>query len=116
MITKYTREQEAELYDKYKQCETADERDVVVEQAIKKFNKTKKSIVAKLSKMDIYISRTKISKVTGTKPETKEQIVDKIETAMLLQGQLDGLSKAPKLVLMKILSKIKFTQDIKPRF
>ena len=101
-IQKHSKEQERELHDVYKECETQDEREDVVERYVLKWNKEKRSIIAKLSKMGIYKSRAKISKVTGATPETKMQLVARIETMLGKQG-LDGLDKAPKLTLLKIL-------------
>lgn len=112
-VIKYTKEQERELYDKYKECTTADERDVVIEAFEKQHNKTKRSITAKLSSMDIYVPKTKISKVTGIEPETKKQVVEKIEKLLNAPSQLASLEKASKLTLMKLLGIILELSEIK---
>ena len=101
-VQKYTEEQERELYDTYADAKTDEDRDLVVEQFINKYGKSKRSIIAKLSKMGIYVSKVKVSKVTGAKPETKEQLVKRIEEHLGIGG-LDGLDKAPKLTLLKLL-------------
>lgn len=101
-IVKYTKEQERELYDSYKECENQEDRERVIEAFASKHNKLKRSVIAKLSKMDIYVTALKISKVTGNIPETKQQLVDRIEKHLGIQG-LDGLDKAPKLTLLKLL-------------
>jgi hypothetical protein len=64
----------------------------------------RRSIIAKLSKAGVYVVPTRISKVTGDVPETKVQLVKKIEEKLGIDD-LYGLDKAPKLTLLKILSR-----------
>ena len=105
MAIKYTEEQETVLFEKYSMATTAEERDEVVERLATEWSKPKRSIIAKLSKMGIYISKMRQSKVTGSKPETKEQMVAKIEHRFgVNDGDFMGLEKAPKLVLTKLLN------------
>ena len=102
---KYTEKQEMELFEAYGNAETQELRDNVVERLANEWQKPKRSIIAKLSKMGIYVSKARISKVTGNKPETKEQLVAKIESRFGAEdGSFMGLEKAPKLVLTKLLS------------
>ena len=101
-VQKYTEEQEKELYNKYSQATDDEQRDAVIEAFGLKHNKTKRSIIAKLSKAGIYISKIKVSKVTGAMPETKKQLVAKIEKKLGIEN-LEGLDKAPKLTLLKLL-------------
>lgn len=104
---KYTPEMEAMIKADYLACETDDEREEVIQEYMDKWDKTKRMIVAKLSRMDIYSPRPKLSKVTGEKPATKEQIVRRIERQMnKSRGEFEGLEKAPKLVLQAILEKV----------
>jgi len=106
-MIKYTNEQEEEMFDSYSKANTPDERDVIVLHLVAKFGKPKRSIIAKLSKMGIYISKANISKVTGNKPETKEQLVAKIEDRFGVEdGAWIGLEKAPKLVLVGLLKNL----------
>jgi len=79
-MIKYTEEQEKELFTAYSSANEAEQREAIVVAFATKWQKPKRSIIAKLSKMGIYISKAKISKVTGNKPETKEQLVRKIES------------------------------------
>jgi len=103
-MIKYTPEQEKELFDSYMKANTVEERDELVVAFATKWQKPNRSIIAKLSKMGIYISKAKISKVTGNKPETKEQLVRKIETRFgVSDEEFMGLEKAPKLVLVALL-------------
>lgn len=93
----YTEAQEAELLaagviDNAKALEFAD-----------KFGKDVRSIRAKAVRMGIYKAAEKVSK-TGGKIESKEKIVEDI--AELVGKNLDGLEKAPKLVLQILRSKL----------
>ena len=68
-----------------------------------KFGKDVRSIRAKAVRMGIYKAKEKVSK-TGGKVESKEQIVADI--AAIVGKNLDGLEKAPKLVLQTLRSKL----------
>lgn len=68
-----------------------------------KFGKDVRSIRAKAVRMGIYKAKEKVSK-TGGKIESKEQIVADISA--LVGKSLDGLEKAPKLVLQTLRSKL----------
>jgi len=63
-------------------------------------NKPKKSIISKLSKDGLYLTRGYVTKL-GETPVTKLQIVRSVEDA--LDIKLPGLDKAPKATL-KVLS------------
>ena len=101
-VQKYSKEQEGEMYDCYKEATTDDEREAVVEMFVLKYKKQKRSIIAKLSKMGIYKSKIKLSKITGRKAETKESMVKRLEE-MYDWPECVGLDKAPKLTLQKML-------------
>jgi hypothetical protein len=68
-----------------------------------KFGKDVRSIRAKAVRMGIYKSAEKVSK-TGGKVESKDAIVADI--AALVGKNLEGLEKAPKLVLQTLRSKL----------
>ena len=68
-----------------------------------KFGKDVRSIRAKAVRMGIYKAKEKVSK-TGGKVESKEQIVADI--AAIVGKNLDGLEKAPKLVLQTLRAKL----------
>ena len=98
---KYTPEQETELSEAYVATEDKKE---IVEKFAAKWQKSPRSIIAKLSKMGIYVSAKRISKVSGDKPKTKEQIVADLEVKFnVVAGDFSGLEKAPKLVLIRLL-------------
>ena len=68
-----------------------------------KFGKDVRSIRAKAVRMGIYKAAEKVSK-TGGKIESKEQIA--LDIAKLVGKNMDGLEKAPKLVLQIIREKL----------
>ena len=68
-----------------------------------KFGKDVRSIRAKAVRMGIYKAAEKVSK-TGGKIESKEQIAADISA--IVGKSLDGLEKAPKLVLQILRSKL----------
>ena len=68
-----------------------------------RFGKDVRSIRAKAVRMGIYKAAEKVSK-TGGKIESKEAIVSDI--AALVGKNLDGLEKAPKLVLQILREKL----------
>lgn len=104
---KYTKEQEEELLEGYPACETDDERDDFMLKFQAKHDKSSRSLIAKLSKMGIYVIKPKLSKVTNEKAETKEQMVGKITRKLgFKDGELEGLDKTPKLVLVKVLKRL----------
>ena len=93
----YSEAQEAEMLaagiiDNAKAMEFAD-----------KFGKDVRSIRAKAVRMGIYKAAEKKSK-SGGKVESKEQIVADI--AAIVQRNMEGLEKAPKLVLQTLRSKL----------
>lgn len=68
-----------------------------------KFGKDVRSIRAKAVRMGIYKSKERVSK-TGGKIESKEAIVADI--AAIVGKNLEGLEKAPKLVLQELRAKL----------
>ena len=67
------------------------------------FGKNVKSVIAKAVRMGLYKAKERTSK-TGGKIESKEQIVADI--AAIVGKSLDGLEKAPKLVLQELRAKL----------
>jgi hypothetical protein len=100
---KYSKEMEDELAAAYQHADNQEERDETVETFALKWGKPKRSIIAKLSKMQIYKAKERISNITGGAPRTKEQIVKDIAILMRVPlTDLSGLEKSPKLPLQKI--------------
>jgi len=109
MNLKYTRDQETELTEEYKAFHPDDHdgRETYILKFMAKHDKTKRSVTAKLSKLGIYIARPKVSKVTGEKAVTKEQMVNTVALKLGMDvGQLEGLDKAPKLTLQNLLKRL----------
>lgn len=105
----YTEAQVKELSDAYTEVETEAERDEVIEKFSQKFNKTKRSIIAKLSKEGIYIKK-ETSKKTGAIVIKKEDLESRIIEAANETGRngakLVGISKAPKTAMFEVLNMI----------
>ena len=108
---KYTHEQVKEMQALYNAIpaddmseEAFEERAEVILDLADKYHKTSRMIIAKLSKMEIYIKKPKVSKVTGIKAETKETMVRRLEVKHNWPpGDYLGLEKAPKIVIQKLL-------------
>lgn len=75
----------------------------IAQELADEFGKGQKSVVAKAVRMGIYRAKAKASK-TGGKVESKEQIVADI--AAIVGKSLDGLEKAPKLVLQELRARL----------
>jgi hypothetical protein len=75
----------------------------IAQELADEFGKNVKSVVAKAVREGLYKAKEKTSK-TGGKVETKEQIVADI--AELIGRNLDGLEKAPKLVLQELRTRL----------
>ena len=67
------------------------------------FGKNVKSVIAKAVRMGLYKAKERTSK-TGAPIERKEQIVADI--AALVGASMEGLEKAPKLVLQELRAKL----------
>lgn len=73
-----------------------------VEALAEKLEKSKKSIIGKLSREGVYRREVYVSK-TGEKPITKIEIVSQIaETLGLESADLTGLEKSPKEALRRL--------------
>lgn len=101
---KYTPEQELQMQMEYNACETDEERDECVQELADRYDKNKRMIIAKLSRMKVYQPKTRVSKVTGGKPETKEALVARLEKLHKVQpGDLASVTKASKLAILILL-------------
>jgi len=108
-MAKYTDAEELKLSSVYGAASTDEERDAAVEKLMVDLRRNKKSIIAKLSKMGIYVMgiyvpKIRVSKVLKEPPKTKEQLVYELEDAYGVERDyFYGLEKAPKLVLQFLL-------------
>lgn len=94
----YSKDEEITIADLYKGGETPEAIAEVV-------GKPTKSVIAKLSLMEIYKPKSKVSKVTGAAPKTKAAFVKDI-CDLLQVDELLGLDKAPKATLMQLVELI----------
>tara|TARA_B100000497_G_scaffold30004_1_gene35063 strand:+ start:1434 stop:1739 length:306 start_codon:yes stop_codon:yes gene_type:complete len=92
----YTEEQTQLILDKYAANPIPD----TVEELAKQLNKSKKSIIGKLSREGVY-RRSVYKTKAGLTPVTKAEIVAEIANSLDLPAyELAGLEKAPKNVLL----------------
>lgn len=77
---------------------------VTAEELAARYDAKERSIIAVLSRAGVYKKKTYQPKY-GLTPHTKEQLVQLIEaSANEVAGTYDGLEKAPKFVLLRLLS------------
>ena len=94
----YTAEQTAEMVAAYKAAPTPE----TVAALAEKLGKTVKSVVAKLSREQVYQAKTYVSK-TGEKVEKKDETADAIGAVLkLTESETESLTKANKTALRKI--------------
>lgn len=91
----YTPEEEELLRESYPATAVSD--------LAKALNKSERSIIGKLSRMGIYQKKEYVGK-TGERPITKLELCARI--AQILEIEVDGLEKAPKEVLKRLLQKL----------
>lgn len=98
----YTPESTATIVEAYKANPT---KETVKDLAVR-FNKTERSIIAKLSREGAYKKAEYVGK-TGEKPVKKDETADKIGAILgLSDGEIDSLTKANKTALRKILAAV----------
>ena len=94
----YSVEQTAELVSAYVANPTSE----TVAMFAEKFGKTVRSVVAKLSREKVYVSKTYETK-KGEKPVKKDSMADAIGSILnLSEAEADSLAKANKTALAKI--------------
>lgn len=102
-MEKYSTEQTEHIKQTYLSNPTRD----TVNSLAAEYDKPVRSIVGKLSKEGVY-KKTLYRSKTGEVPTNKDEIVEYIATAMSTPStELEGLEKAPKAVLKRILFAIK---------
>ena len=76
----YTAEQEATMVEMYTAVrgDSEDRRNEVVEEIAAMFNKSPRSVRAKLSRMDLYIPKVAVSKVTGGEAAKKDALAARL--------------------------------------
>jgi 3-hydroxyacyl-CoA dehydrogenase len=92
----YTPEQELKLREVYQPEDTQEERDEQVAELANEMDKKVRSIVAKLSRMGIYVAKVRVTK-SGEAVEHKKDIVADIAKAVgAATGSFASFSKATK--------------------
>lgn len=108
---KYTAEQTEELVKSYASAKTSEDREEVIQQYVNKFERTKASIIAKLSSEQVYVSKVRGDK-NGNEIIRKEELVTKIAKLLNVQeDQIGSLEKANKPVLKLLINKLTSVQE-----
>ena len=104
----YSVEQTAEMVSAYVANPTAE----TVAFFAEKFGKTVRSVVAKLSREKVYVSKTYETKA-GEKPVKKDSMADAIGLILnLSEGEVESLTKANKTALTKIFAALAASKPI----
>jgi hypothetical protein len=98
-VVNYTPEMETRMKEVYIPSATQDERTAQVAEIATEFNRSTRSVVAKLTTMGVYVAKTYRTKQGGAVVR-KETIVRAIEAQV--GAELDGLEKATKNALVRI--------------
>ena len=97
-VVNYTPEQTASMVETY----LANPSKETVETLAAEMGKTVRSVVAKLSREKVYVSKTYETK-KGEKPVKKDSMADAIGSILnLSEAEADSLAKANKMALAKI--------------
>lgn len=114
MDKNYTVEQEKTLLEKYTPKATQEIRDAQVKELAVEFGKKARSIIAKLSRMDIYIAKVRTTK-TGEAVVQKKDLVSEIAKAVgLTATSLVSLSKATKADLQALSNQLVQPKELDP--
>ena len=97
-MSNYSESETAYMVELYKNSPTPDTVEILVEE----LNKSKKSIIGKLSREGVYRREIYVTK-TGEKPVTKMEIVNNIAESLGIESSdLHGLEKSPKAALKSL--------------
>ena len=97
-MSNYSESQTAYMVELYKNKPTPETVDILVEE----LNRSKKSIIGKLSREGVYRREVYVTK-TGEKPITKMEIVNNIAESLGIESSdLHGLEKSPKAALKSL--------------
>lgn len=101
-VPNYSDAQTAELLAAWALADTDEKKEATKVEFATKFGKGVRSIVAKLSREDVYQAKAYVSK-TGVKPVKKDAHADAIGAILsLTEAEADSLTKANKTALVKI--------------
>ena len=96
----YTKEEEEHLVERYT---TTDDKQKILEVLVLELNKSRRSIIGKLSRLGVYEKKVYLTK-RGESPITKLELVHQLSEKMGYNlTKLEGLEKAPKEVIKYML-------------
>ena len=108
----YTPEQTAELLAAYDPTASQEERDQVIETFAHKFGKGVRSIVAKLSREEVYVKKTPETK-GKREGKNKDDLAQAIGAVLnLSEGEVDSLTKANLTALDKVFQALAMSKPI----
>lgn len=108
----YSKDTDAIMMQVYNPEASQGERDAQVSELADKFGKKEKSIIAKLSKLGVYVKKQRVSKVTGDKPKSKADMVKDISTVLNVSfDKVESLTNATKTALVEIFEAIKPSEE-----
>lgn len=101
-VSKYTDAQIAEMVDAYSQAPTIETVQLIAE----KFDKNINSVIAKLAKEKVYISKSR--KVNGKREMLKSELVSEIAKFLFVdEDRLESLEKATSPALSLLLTQLR---------
>ena len=107
-VSNYTPEQVQDMTDAYTANPTKETVSLLAEQ----FGKTTRSIVAKLSRLELYVKPERVTK-TGEKVQKKDETADAIGAVLMLtEAETESLTKANKSALKKIFTALAGSRPI----
>jgi hypothetical protein len=110
--TNYTPEQTTELVKAYSAADTQESREEVIEKFAQKFGKGVRSIVAKLSREEVYIKKTVETK-GKREGKNKDDLAQAIGAVLKLsEGEVDSLTKANLTALDKVFQALAMSKPI----
>lgn len=111
VAVKYSPEQTEELVQSYTSAKTTEERDQVIDTYVQKFERTRASIIAKLSSEQVYVSKNRGDK-NGNPIVRKDELVTQIAKILNVdEDSIGSLEKANKPVLKLLVNKLMSVQE-----
>lgn len=83
--------------------ESQERRDEVVEELAAMFNKSPRSIRAKLSREDVYVAKAVVSKVTGEAPAKKIELAARLREVSGANINVDNVAKMNKVDISRLI-------------
>lgn len=102
----YTPEMTATMVSKYTAVKTEPEavRDAMVKELAAELNKSERSIRAKLSRENVYVAKTVVSKVTGETPAKKIELAARLAEISGANINVDNVAKMNKVDITRLIA------------